>query len=111
MDLHKRLSYLHEISEFLQANQQSLSSQRLVSFYGHVAHEISLKNQIHSHGSEIFKSKRCKCCRSLYDYKNVKIKNKKFIIQCSNCGLVKTKLIKIPFKTSYEKKLESETNT
>jgi len=111
MDVCKRLAYIQQMSELLvNLDSNSLPNQRLVSFYGFLLREISLKNQIHSLGCDVYKSKRCRKCYSILDSKKFKIKNKFLVIKCQNCGLLKKTKIAKPFKTHYEKALQLNAN-
>jgi RNase P subunit RPR2 len=105
MDIYKRLSFIEQMSELLLKIDNSLVNQKLVSFYGYLSKEISLKNQIHSSGFDWIKRKRCRKCYSIIECKIFKIKNKFLIIKCNNCGIVKKTKIQKPVKTFYEKQL------
>ena len=111
MDVCKRLAYIQQMSELLvSSDPKSMANHKLVSFYGYLMREISMKNQIHSIGSDLYKRKRCKKCYSLIDSKKFKIKKKFLVIRCQNCGHQKRTKIEVPLKTHYEKCLHSNQN-
>ena len=108
MDVCKRLAYIQQMSELLlTSDNKSLANHKLVSFYGFLMREISLKNQIHSIGSDEYKRKRCRKCYSLIDSKKFRIKKKFLVIRCQNCGQLKRSKIEVPIKTHYERVLNS----
>lgn len=110
-DVYKRLSYIHQMSLLLKEDDNNLVHNKLVSFYGHLSHEVRLKNQIHSLGCDDIKRLRCKTCYSLLDCSQTRIKDKLVIMKCMNCGRIKRYPFSKSAKTFYEKQLQRNKTT
>lgn len=122
MEAHRRLTYLHQISKLIKDG--TVENNRVISFYGHLSREISLKNQISSFGWDPLKRDRCSCCFALISgigdstpedqnrnsCSKFRIKRKFLVTRCACCGKLKKYKIREAIKTRYERQLRGNTN-